>query len=94
MSRKPGLRADGQAGAETAAVSATTFHEGILAVISALMDLDPPADSPEGRLLVGLAAVTEEYEKAVFPIDWYEVGAQQGREAAEQADSEIIEADE
>lgn len=30
----------------------------------------------------------------VDEIDWYEVGAQQGREAAEQADSEIIEADE
>ncbi len=44
------------------------FHEGILAVINALITLDPPADSPEGRLLVLLASATESYEKERFPL--------------------------
>jgi hypothetical protein len=40
------------------------FYCGMLQVISQLMILDPPSESPEGHLLSGLAAALEEYEKA------------------------------
>lgn len=40
------------------------FYRGMLQVISQLLILDPPSESPEGHLLSGLAAAVEEYEKA------------------------------
>lgn len=45
------------------------FHRIILDAIDALMEMDPAADSPEARLLSGLATVVEAYEKERFPID-------------------------
>jgi hypothetical protein len=40
------------------------FYRGILQVVSQLIILDPPSESPEGHLLSELAAALEEYEKA------------------------------
>jgi len=44
------------------------FHEAVLECIKDLMELDPAADSPEGRLLDRLASAVEEYEKVTYPI--------------------------
>lgn len=44
------------------------FHHRVINVITALVDLDPPADSPEGRLLAALAAATQSYERERWPI--------------------------
>lgn len=43
------------------------LYHGILEVIETLIDMDPPEDSPEGKLLLRLAAITEEYEKKRYP---------------------------
>jgi len=48
---------------------AAEFHRRVLDVIAELIELDPPADSPEGRLLVSMSAAAENYEKARYPID-------------------------
>lgn len=39
----------------------------MLETVKMLASMDPPADSPEGRFLAGIAAAREEYEKAKFP---------------------------
>lgn len=44
------------------------FHRRVLDVIDVLTVMDPPADSPEGRLLRALAAATESYERERYPI--------------------------
>lgn len=44
------------------------LHRDVLKLIEVLMPLDPPADSREGRLLLGLVKACEEYEKARWPI--------------------------
>jgi hypothetical protein len=44
------------------------FYDSMLECVGALIALDPPADSPEGRLLVGLATSLEEFEKTEFPF--------------------------
>jgi hypothetical protein len=44
------------------------FHEAVLRCVENLIELDPPLDSPEGRLLDGLSAAVEEYEKVTYPI--------------------------
>jgi hypothetical protein len=44
------------------------FYNSMLETVGALIKLDPPADSPEGRLLLGLATALEEFEKVKFPL--------------------------
>ena len=44
------------------------LYESCLETVRLLCELDPPAESAEGRLLSGLAAAVEEYEKSEFPI--------------------------
>lgn len=45
------------------------FHQAVLALVENLVELDPPPDTPLGRLLEGLAAAIETYEKASFNVD-------------------------
>lgn len=42
-------------------------YNTLLGVIETLMDLDLPADSPEGRLFAALTDVLERYELEKFP---------------------------
>ena len=49
--------------------TALEYHSRVLGVIEALVALDPPADSPEGRLLHGLAIATENFEREYFSIE-------------------------
>lgn len=44
------------------------FHARVLDVIATLVELDPPADSPEGRFLVSISAAAAEYERWRYPI--------------------------
>lgn len=44
------------------------FYKSILELVELLMELDPEMDTPEGKLLDGLARAVEEYEKKEFPI--------------------------
>ena len=39
------------------------LYEAALSVVDGLMRLDPPKDSPHGRLLLSLARAIEEYEE-------------------------------
>ena len=39
------------------------FYAACIALVTDLVELDPAADSPEGKLLIGLATAIEEYEK-------------------------------
>lgn len=41
------------------------LYKGTLQVIEDLMALDPPVDSPEGRLLADLTKHVMEYEKSI-----------------------------
>lgn len=43
------------------------MYKAALDLIAILIEIDPPADSPEGQLLERLAAGIEEYEKHKFP---------------------------
>lgn len=45
----------------------TAIAEGVLRSISALMDLDPAPDTPEGKLLAALADAAQAYELVFFP---------------------------
>ena len=42
--------------------------ESAIACVNVLVKMDPASDSPEGRLLIGLADAIEEYEGAKFPM--------------------------
>lgn len=52
----------GPAAGRTAPVAAA--HAAALRAIEALMELDPPANTPEGALLHGLAIAVEDFERA------------------------------
>ena len=52
---------------QNGATSWENFYESILNLIGILIEIDPPKDSPEGRLLEDLAAAVEEYEKVTYP---------------------------
>jgi len=54
------------------------FYDSMLETVGALIKLDPPADSPEGRLLVGLATTLEEFEKTEFPLVKVELHGRDG----------------
>ena len=43
------------------------LYESCVALVKDLCELDPPADSPEGRLLIGMATAVEEYERTEIP---------------------------
>jgi hypothetical protein len=43
------------------------LYEACVACVKALCELNPPADSPEGQLLLGLGAAVEEYERTELP---------------------------
>jgi len=47
----------------------TPVYEASLALVQALIEIDPDPATPEGELLAGLAAAIEKYEKAEFPLD-------------------------
>jgi hypothetical protein len=38
------------------------FYNACVDLVGELVKLDPPADSPEGKLLTGMATAVEEYE--------------------------------
>lgn len=42
------------------------LYIGLLELVSFLIALDPPADSPRGKLLAGLADAMETYERATY----------------------------
>jgi hypothetical protein len=46
-----------------------SFYEACLATVQSLVEMDPDPATPEGKLLVSLAAALEEFEKAEFPSD-------------------------
>lgn len=48
--------------------AADALHTAILRMVETLMEIDPPADSPEGRMLEGLSDAVEEYEKERYPF--------------------------
>jgi hypothetical protein len=43
-------------------------YDATMLAIDALIAQDPAPDTPEGKLLNGLAAAIEEYEKVEFPF--------------------------
>jgi hypothetical protein len=45
------------------------LYEACLAAVQALVEMDPDPETPEGKLLTGLAAVVEQFEAAEFPLD-------------------------
>lgn len=44
------------------------LHEACINVIDGLMKLNPPKDSPFGRLLENMAIAVEAYEAEVYPL--------------------------
>lgn len=50
------------------AIRTDAEYRTALAAVSALIDLDPPLDSPEGEELEALGALVEAYEAKHYPI--------------------------
>jgi hypothetical protein len=44
-------------------------HQRVIEVITSLVVMDPPLDSPEGKLLSLLAIAIETFEKEHYPIE-------------------------
>ncbi len=45
------------------------FHQSMLDLIVVLVEMNPLSDTPEGRLLDGLAMAVETYELAIYDED-------------------------
>jgi hypothetical protein len=48
---------------------ALEYHARVVALIEALVELNPAADSPEGRFLALISAATDSFEREAFPIE-------------------------
>lgn len=46
----------------------TRVFDACMLAIDALVAMDPATDSPEGKLLIGLAAAVEEFERVKFGV--------------------------
>lgn len=50
---------------------ANAIYRQVLKTIAHLVAMDPPSDSPEARLLAGLAKAAEDYERARWPLPMF-----------------------